>query len=209
MAEQPTPDRGSADALPPRSQPPPAPLPPARAARPSFREDFDTISKVMGWVALGLVAPSLAGPVLLVKAVSLAAGVGGNPVQSTLDDAGVLWEAALRTAPLTAAVAIMGIAVLRKWFANPLQMVMVAAVALLCTTLAAGFVDSAFTTRFARIMPARLSGNPFEFIVQLVGIYVTLYGARYVIAGGVVGGFLAWAWACRLLPHFAKGSASP
>ena len=112
------PSRGSNDSPPPG--PPVSTTPhPSRHAQPSFSEDWDTISKVMGWVALGLVAPTLGGPVLLVKVVSLAAGVGGNPVESTLDDVSVLWAAALRTAPLTAAVAIIGIAVLRNWFSNP------------------------------------------------------------------------------------------
>ncbi len=189
MAEQQPPGRDRAASRPPR-----------RPARPSWRDEVATISNVMGWVALALVAPSLAGPVLLVKAVSLAAGVVGNPVQSTLDDASVLATAAFATAPLTAAVALVGLAVLRQWVTNLLQFVVVAAAGLLVPALAAGLVDTMFARRLATIT---LRGNPLEVIAQLVGFYVQLYGAPYVIAGGVVGGFLAWAWARHILPHFA------
>ena len=80
---------------------------------------------------------------------------------------------------------------------------MAAAVGLLFTALIADFVDAAFAVRFGQVLPAQLSGNPIEFIAQLVGIYVQLYRAPYAVAGGVVGGFLVWAWARRILPHFA------
>lgn len=161
----------------------------------ALRSDLQQVWKVAGVIAFGLSVLSLGIPVLVAK------------ITKELGPALDIWYALAATAPLTASVALIGTGVLRGWF-DSIWTFLLATAATLAGTAGighllglAGWIDF---EKFWRQSPK----SPFALVPLLIGTFLEnywkIYGVQQFCSSLLVGGFLAWAWGLKILPHLTS-----
>ncbi len=161
---------------------------------PSWKQDLSQIKKVGLWVALLVSIPALGIPGILAKLLKL-------------EEILALWQVIVLTAPLTAAIAVVGVVVLRP----PKEDYWAVIWLLPCLTLFLTTLLSRFLGFGLAIDPSatffRESGGPTKWFFRMVAAYYALYGFWSFASSILVGGFLAWVWAEKVLPRLESQEA--
>lgn len=176
------------------------PMQSAKNAPRTFKQDIADVGKTGFWIWLLISLPGLTVPTLIAK-IMTPGNAGSTEVKAILD-------LLVLTMPLTLAVAFVGVGVLRKWVyltgKNPPGGGCIGALFLLIPLLVTTFVSNLFgLDAGVSIRDAwAKSGHPiFGFLANMLLGYAKAYGLWNFISSLVVGGFLAWAWAKKILPH--------
>jgi hypothetical protein len=169
-------------------------------------EELKGIGKVVPWIVLGLSIIAIGLPALLAW------------LTDKITPAVKIWNVLATTAPLTASVAIIVVALKREYVSDPGDILRFVLVIWASTSLIAWFLgmpvgsaddvlvaSDAWSKRF----PPWLAGfpviGPFVCLAAgLVATYWSLYGGQMFFSSLLVGGFLAWCWGWRLLPHLDR-----
>jgi len=115
-----------------------------------------------------------------------------------------IWKAFAMTAPLTLAVALIGVGLVRGWIDGVFPFVFSVAGALAATAGLGhllglgGWVDLAAVWRD---LPSGVLDLPIAVALLFLQNYWKLYGPQQFASSLVVGAFLAWAWGAKILPH--------
>jgi hypothetical protein len=158
----------------------------------NLKQDVAEVRTVGFWVALVVTLPTLSVPALAEKLL--------DPGQLGVAEARSLWEVFSLTAPLTAAFAIFGVSLLRDWFENTFTWILFSAGIIAATTVIANalsfgagvsIIDVLYASRF----------SPVNFVQNMVASYYAVYGFWSFMSSLVLGGFLAWIWAEKVLPY--------
>jgi hypothetical protein len=125
----------------------------------------------------------------------------GKLIEPVLD----FWDIFAITAPLTIAIAVIGVSLIRKWFDEGLGYLWFAAGTVVGTSWignrvfdAPGWIDIWKITGSYRIHPILL---PLAFLWEYSKNYYYLYGNGRFASSLVIGSFLAWVWGKKVLPH--------
>lgn len=156
----------------------------------NWRRDLRQVQQVGFWVALLVSAPALGLPGLISELLH---------AKELL----TLWSLVRATAPLTAAVAVIGVVVVRRWM-SIYQLSVFAPAALLATT-ALGRAWGLRGIPAANNVPfwTTLNGSG---LARMLKSYFDLYGPTAFGSALLVGAFLAWVWGVKLWPYLARGS---
>ncbi|MDQ8020773.1 MAG: hypothetical protein REI94_02975 [Moraxellaceae bacterium] len=173
---------------------------PKPAGKPGWSATLGDIRRVGFWVMLFMSLPTLATPALLNKLFA-----GGM-----LDGEGMvsMGRLILLTAPLCAAVALYGIALLRGWLdweagAVP-HLLSVFGLLALGSVLNALFNPQAPVLLSQAWQAAAEHSGLTQIVAAVVFMlfgYLKAWGSWPFLSSLVVGGFLAWVWARKLLPQ--------
>jgi hypothetical protein len=165
---------------------------PTGESQPAWKSDFDHVRKVGFWVYLFVSLPTLGIPALLSKVL--------EPGKLGVEEAFSMWSLVKLTAPLTVATAIVGIAILRKWFVGYSLVVFATAILIGATALSHTWgIGTAIESS-----KATPSGGIPTALTRMLRSYADLYGPWPFFSSLVVGGFLAWVWAEKLWPHLKR-----
>jgi hypothetical protein len=117
------------------------------------------------------------------------------------EEALALWNVFVLTAPLTFSVALFGMAMLRGWFQPDdwFQAFYLAMLVLSATTLASANMRIGQRVELIEISPVNMP--PLSWAIDLAYSYAQVYTPWMGISSLALGGFLAWAWARKILPH--------
>jgi len=164
-------------------------------AAPTFRQDLSQVAKAAGGVGVVLSMLSIGLPAILAW------------ITEHLGPAIPIWKAFVATAPLTTAVAVIGVGVLRGRIDGLWSFLFAVAGTLLVTAGIghllglAGWID-------LFDMWEEFPSNIFGFLVAVsyafLENYWRIYGPQMFASSLVVGGFLAWAWGAKILPHLDR-----
>lgn len=164
----------------------------AESAPSALRSDLQQVWKVAGIIAFGLSVLSLGVPVLVAK------------ITKELGPALDIWYALAATAPLTASVALIGTGVLRGWFDSAWSFLFATAATLALTAWIGHYLGLAGWIDFAKVW-RESPKSPFALapvlILAFLANYWKIYGLQQFCSSLLVGGFLAWAWGMKILPH--------
>jgi hypothetical protein len=167
--------------------------------RRTLKEELAQIQSVGFWVALFVTLPTLSLPTLLVNLIA--------PGTMGADEAQSIWNVLVLTAPLTAAIAILILAIHYDWFDNGWIFVLFAAGVLAITTLIANGLSVGGGVDVGAVWQA-VGYQPFNFFEGLLVTYYQIYGFWSFASSIVVGCFLAWIWIEKLVPSlFAKSKS--
>jgi uncharacterized protein (DUF983 family) len=174
-------------------------LTPLPSPAPSLKADLQQITQVAGYLSAVLTVLSLGIPAVLAW------------VTEYLGPAIPIWKAFVATAPLTLAVAIIGLGMLRGWLDDIVSFCVWTAGAFLVTGAVGHWLGLC-----EWIDPLALwqkeGGNPiqFSFVIcwTFLENYWRMYGTQMFCSSLLVGSFLAWAWGVKLLPHLSNLPAS-
>lgn len=174
---------------------------PKKAAKPrrTLKQELAHIQAVGFWVALFVTLPTLSLPTVLVKVIA--------PGLMDAADAQSIWNVLVLTAPLTAAVAILILALHYDWFDNGWIFILFAAAVLATTTLIANGLSVGGGVDLGAVWQA-VGYQPFSFFEGLLVTYYQLYGFWSFASSIVVGCFLAWLWIEKLVPNLFAQSRS-
>jgi len=115
-----------------------------------------------------------------------------------------IWKAFVATAPLTTAVAVIGVGVIRGRIDGVWSFLFAVAAALLVTAGIghwlglAGWID---LFDLWEEFPSNLFGFLLAVSLAFLENYWRIYGPQLFASSLVVGLFLAWAWGAKILPH--------
>jgi hypothetical protein len=164
-------------------------------APPTFGEDLAQIAKVAGGVGFALSLISIGLPAILAW------------ITEYLGPAVPIWKAFVATAPLTTAVAIIGVGVLRGRIDGLWSFLFAAAGTLLATAGIghllgmAGWID---LFDMWEEFPSNIFGFLAAVALAFLENYWRIYGPQMFASSLVVGLFLAWAWGAKILPHLDR-----
>jgi hypothetical protein len=169
--------------------------PELQIAPPTFREDLGKVATAAGSVAVILSMISMGLPAILAW------------ITEHLGPAIPIWKAFVATAPLTTAVAVIGVGVIRGRIDGVWTFLFAVAGTLLLTAGIghwlglAGWID-------LFDMWEEFPSNIFGFLVAVsyafLENYWRIYGPQLFASSLVVGLFLAWAWGAKILPHLDR-----
>jgi hypothetical protein len=165
---------------------------------PSLRDDLQQVFKMAGVVATILSVLSLGLPAILAW------------ITEHLGPAIPIWKAFATTAPLTVAVAAIGVGLIRGWLDGPGRFLFACAGTLILTAGIGhavgmgGWIDLAARWRD---LPSGIYQLPIAVMTLFLENYWRLYGPQMFASSFVVGAFLAWAWGVKLLPHLDRMSS--
>jgi hypothetical protein len=171
------------DPLPETDRSSPSPAPPV--APPTFVSDLKEVQHYGSLVLLFASIPALGLPGLVAKLLHVDEVLG-------------LWQLIVATAPLTAAVAVVGIAILSGKYGTG-ELAFGAGVALLGSLFLGEVLGQQSPIRGVHL------GNLPETIFKILVGYFRIYGVWSFATSFVVGGFLAWAWSKKFWPRLAPG----
>lgn len=161
----------------------------------NMKQDVADVRRVGFWVALFVTLPTLTVPALAEKLLA--------PGQLGFAEARSLWEVFSLTAPLTAAFAIFGVGLARDWFTNGYVTVIVAGAIIAATTVIANALSFGAGVSVTDVLYAS-NYHPIHFAQNLVVRYYEIYGFWSFMSAVVMGGFLAWIWAEKVLPYLSE-----
>lgn len=167
--------------------------PGAKAApRRSLKQDLSQIRMVGFWIALFITLPTLSLPALLVNLIT--------PSEMGAEEATSIWNVLILTAPLTAAVAVIILAVHYDWFSDGWSLGLFAVALLAGTTLLANWLQIG---RGIDLQAAwqEAGYQPFSFLEAMIVYYYNQYGFWSFASSLLVGGFLAWIWIDKIVPR--------
>lgn len=165
-------------------------LPMKGESPPSWKKDIEEIRRVGFWVWLVLSLPTLTLPAFIGKAIAPGM-MGQSEMQS-------LWDVLVLTVPLTSAVAIFGALMLREVIDSVVHYLFL--LVLVGTTLFSSWIGLGSDVSLSETWER--SKNLNDFLAHLLINYWAAYGSWNFISSLVVGGFLAWIWAKKILPRF-------
>jgi len=160
----------------------------------TFKQVLADIKTGAFWVALFVSLPTLTLPAIITKLLD-PGDVGAEDVAAVGEIVGV-------TAPLTAAVAIIAVAVIREWFDNGWVITLFAAATLALTSAASARWGIGQAIDMGAVWEN--AGGISSFVTDMFGEYLSIYGGWPFVCSLVVGGFLGWAWAMRILPYLRQ-----
>jgi hypothetical protein len=164
-------------------------------AVPSFRQDLSLVFKMAGSVAVVLSMISVGLPAILAW------------ITEHFGPAIPIWKAFAATAPLTTAVAVIGVGVLRGRIDGPWSFLFACAATLMLTSGIghvlglAGWID---LFDMWEKFPSNLFGFLAAVSYAFLENYWRIYGPQLFASSLVVGLFLAWAWGKKILPHLDR-----
>ena len=158
-----------------------------KGRRRTFQEDSEEILKVGSWVGLFVTFVGLGIHTVIVNRIASA-----SPILAVIID----------TVPLTMAIAILGVGILRGWFDEMHG----GQLLLLLLIFIIPFVFSALLGigDVANWREVKFEGGLPGIIPSLLKYYWRTYGPGMFISSFVVGSFLAWAWGEMILPHLEQ-----
>ncbi len=164
---------------------------PPDGSHPTWKQDLDDVRKVGFWVALFISLPSLAVPALIGSVL--------EPGKVGVEGITTIWQVIVLTAPLTAAVAIVG-AVAARGQLTGYPLVAFSTIVLGIATLLGNMLGIS-----AGVQPPweNMSDGAYAIFTKMVSNYYKAYGPWTFISSLVVGGFLAWVWSEKVRPHLA------
>jgi hypothetical protein len=177
-------------------------------SKPSLKEDIKDLIKVGGIV--GALLPLIATvPITGLPAFGWwVVGEIQKQLETQLEPARHIGEVFLMTAPLTAALGLIGIGVLRGWFTKLWAFLMALGFTLVITAMignALGLLSTAEIKDLVGQIP-KGPGIPewtgFQLALGSMMAYEKLYGPRLFYASLAVGAFLGWAWGAKILARF-------
>jgi hypothetical protein len=164
-------------------------------APPTLRQDLSLVFKMAGSVAVVLSMISVGLPAILAW------------ITEHLGPAIPIWKAFVATAPLTTAVAVIGVGVLRGRIDGPWSFLFACAATLMLTAGIGHFLGLAGWIDLFD-MWEQFPSNIFGFLVAVsyafLENYARIYGPQLFASSLVVGLFLAWAWGLKILPHLDR-----
>jgi hypothetical protein len=170
------------------ANPPPSPAP-------SLTDDLKQIGQVAGVVSTLLTVLSLGLPAMLAW------------VTEYLGPAIPMWKAFIATAPLTLSVAVLGVGMLRGWLDDIVSLALWSTGTFIVTGGIGHLLGLGGWVDIGALWNQK-GGNPLEFafVICLAFIenYWKMYGAQMFCSSLLVGGFLAWAWGVKLMPHLEQ-----
>ncbi len=158
------------------------------APRP-WKKDLEEVRRVGFWVFILISLPTLTLPALIGKVIAPGM-LGQSEVQS-------LWDVLVLTVPLTSAVAIFGVLLLRDKVDSGAHYFFL--LVLVGTTLLSSWVGLDSNISLSDIWEQ--STNLNVFLLRLLIQYWAAYQTWNFFSSLVVGGFLAWIWAKKILPR--------
>ncbi|MBX3001955.1 MAG: hypothetical protein KF893_25750 [Caldilineaceae bacterium] len=172
---------------------------PKAAAKPrrSLKQELAQIQGVGFWVALFVTLPTLSLPTVLVKVIA--------PGMMDAADAQSIWNVLVLTAPLTASLVIVILAIHYDWFDNGWVLMLFGAGLLTVTTLIANALSIGGGVDPGAVWQA-VGYQPFRFFEGLLVSYYQLYGFWSFASSIVVGGFIAWLWIDKIVPNLLTTS---
>jgi hypothetical protein len=168
------------------------PVPPKK--RNTWKEDVAQIRTVGFWIALFITLPTLALPSILLKTLV--------PSQMGVQEAESIWQVLVLTAPLTAAVVIVIIAIHHDWFSNGWIAAFFAAGVLAGTTLLSDLLSLGAGVNVLHVLQAS-DYQPMTFLNNMVVSYYQIYGFWAFASSLLVGGFIAWIWLEKIMPRLS------
>ena len=119
-------------------------------------------------------------------------------------EASAIWQVLVLTAPFTLSVAIVGVALLRGWFNGDdwFQAAYFATFVLLAATLLAKALSIGASVEIEEVSPLRWV--PICWGIDLAYSYAKVYTPWMFFASTTIGGFLAWAWSRKVMPHLQR-----
>ena len=169
--------------------------PELQIAPPTFREDLGKIATAAGSVAVILSMLSMGLPAILAW------------ITEHLGPAIPIWKAFVATAPLTTAVAVIGVGVIRGRIDGVWSFLFAVAGTLLVTAGIGHWLGLAGWIDLFDMWEA-FPSNVFGFLVAVsftfLENYWRIYGPQLFASSLVVGLFLAWAWGAKILPHIDR-----
>lgn len=163
--------------------------------RRSLKQDLEDVRKVGFWVAFFITLPTLTLPALLVNLIA--------PGDMGMDEAESIWATLTLTAPLTAAVVVVILAIHYEWFSDGWSMTLFGAAILAGTTLLADLLSVGAGVSLREVWQAA-GYNPLSFFNVLVVSYYQVYGFWSFASSLVVGSFLAWLWLEKIFPYLKQ-----
>jgi hypothetical protein len=168
-------------------------------------QDIEDIKTVGAWLAFFITLPTLAVPAVISTLLD-------NPGQFDEEAIKILWETFLLTAPLTCAIALIGVWItpIIEKYSSPTYSVMsgIGIGALFSLWLAAQISQSLLNIQGVDIVTTISSTNasgPLKIWMSLWNIFVEyfrLYGFQKFLSSCAIGIFLGWIWNSKILPYF-------
>jgi hypothetical protein len=165
----------------------------------SFWNDLKDVRTVGGWVGTALTVISV-----------LSLGLPGviKFLTDKLSETIEFWQSILVTAPLTAAIAVIGVCLLRKWLRDWRWLLLFSVGTVAAASWLASCFDNPGAIDLYSVWNAYSGASWPSLIIVGVAVLYTFLQHAWVAYGGtgyysalVVGGFLAWAWGAKILPH--------
>jgi hypothetical protein len=155
----------------------------------SLKSELAQIRSVGFWVAFFVTLPTLSLPTIIVSLL--------DPGAMDVDKATSIWNVLVLTAPLTAAIVVMIVAIHYDWFDNGWIFTLFAAALLAATTFLADWLSVGMAVDLGAVWQAT---GPMNFFEGLMVSYYQLYGFWSFASSIVVGGFIAWIWIDKIMP---------
>lgn len=184
------------------------------ASKSKFTQDVEDVKTIGAWLAFLITLPTLAVPAIISTLL-------GNPGELNEEAIKTLWDTFLLTAPLTCAIAIMGVWVPtaikaynqanqgKKW-QNPGEVAVIGVGMLLSLWLAAGISQFFLKTEGVDVWEAirssssRVGGSSIVWLSlwTIFLKYFEIYGVYNFLSSLAIGLFLAWIWNKKILSYF-------
>ncbi len=174
--------------------------PPCPKRARSLKKDLEDVRKLGFWLALFITLPTLTLPTILVNLIA--------PSEMGVDEAVSIWQTLTLTAPLTAAVVIIVLAIYYEWFSDGCLGTLFVAGILALTTLLSNLLRIGTGVEIGEIW--RAAGyHPVSFLNGLIASYYQIYGFWSFASSLLVGCFIAWIWIEKILPYLRRPDATP
>ena len=168
-----------------------------------FTQDVEDVKTVGAWLAFFITLPTLAVPAIISTLLD-------NPSELNEEAIKTLWDTFLLTAPLTCAVAIVGVwlPVVLKRCKHPYRAYQLVGIGgLFSLWLAAQISKSLLNVQGIDVVSTMQSTRSEGFQIQaslwnVVVNYFHLYGAYKFVSSWAIGIFLAWIWNRKFLTYF-------
>lgn len=165
-----------------------------------FTQDVEDVKTVGAWLAFFITLPTLAVPAIISTLLD-------NPGELNEEATKTLWDTFLLTAPLTCAVAIIGVwlpVVIKKYPNKAYQLIGIGG--LFSLWLAAQISKSLLNIQgvdvISTMQSTRAGGLQIQMSLWNVFVnYFHLYGAYKFLSSWAIGIFLAWIWNRKILTH--------
>ena len=171
-------------------------------------QDIEDIKTAGAWLAFFITLPTLAVPAVISTLLD-------NPGQFDEEAIKILWETFLLTAPLTCAIALIGVWItpiienIEKYSSHTnLFMSVIGIGTLFSLWLAAQISQSLLNIQGVDVVTITSSTNasgPLKIWMSLWNIFVEyfrLYGFQKFLSSCAIGIFLGWIWNSKILPYF-------
>lgn len=170
----------------------------------TLRQEIADVGKAGFWLWLFISLPGLTIPAIIAKVI-LPGSAGATEIQA-------IGELLVLTMPLTLAITLFSLAILRDWIGYLdtnyfLALALFLLFPLLATTVTSNFFGLDAGVSISEALTKTHGGGKFALFMFLGNIliaYAKAYGLWNFISSLAVGGFLAWAWSQKILPHLLR-----